>query len=86
MQAAERIEQLKRQHPDERIDWIIDAPLYEFEYPSLAWPTKAKTYNLDKNPIIEDVLMAVKGQYLIFENACLNIRKYGSYQVSLAQI
>lgn len=85
-QAAERIEQLKRQHPDERIDWLIDAPLYEFEYPSLAWPTKAKTYNLDKNPIIEDVLMAVKGQYLIFENACLNIRKYGSYQVSLAQI
>lgn len=86
VQAAERIEQLKRQHPDERIDWLIDAPLYEFEYPSLAWPTKAKTYNLDKNPIIEDVLMAVKGQYLIFENACLNIRKYGSYQVSLAQI
>lgn len=86
VQAAERIDQLKRQHPDERIDWLIDAPLYEFEYPSLAWPTKAKTYNLDKNPIIEDVLMAVKGQYLIFENACLNIRKYGSYQVSLAQI
>ncbi len=80
------LEQLQQAHPDERIEWLLDARLYEFDYPSLAWPLKAKTYNLDKQAVIEDVLMAVKGQYLIFENACLNIRKYGSYQVSLSEI
>ncbi|KZZ61475.1 hypothetical protein A3760_25175 [Oleiphilus sp. HI0122] len=61
----------------------MSGELFNFSYPHLAWPEKAKTYNLDKTPEIEDTLMAIKGQYLIFEQACLNIRKYGAYEVSL---
>lgn len=78
------LDELRSAHPNERIDWLVESSIQTFEYPSLAWPEKAKTYNLDKTPVIEDRLMAVKGQYLIFENACLNIRKYGAYHVTLS--
>ena len=74
---------LAKQFPDERIEWLVAGETYDFDYPHIAWPEKAKTYNLDKTPEIEDTLIAIKGQYLIFENAALNIRKYGSYEVSL---
>ncbi len=80
---SDYLSELKTQYPDESIEWLVSGQLAEFTYPSLAWPEKAKTYNLDKTPDISDTLMAIKGQYLIFEQACLNIRKYGSYQVSV---
>jgi len=80
---SDYLTELKAEYPDEQIEWLVSGENYSFEYPHLGWPEKAKTYNLDKTPEIEDTLMAIKGQYLIFENACLNVRKYGSYQVSI---
>ena len=82
-EVGDYLSELKQDYPDENIEWLISGNEYSFEYPHLAWPEKAKTYNLDKTPEIEDTLMAIKGQYLIFEQACLNIRKYGSYEVSI---
>tara|TARA_R110001592_G_scaffold337398_1_gene623980 strand:+ start:6419 stop:7240 length:822 start_codon:yes stop_codon:yes gene_type:complete len=57
---------------------------WQFAYPSLAWPTKIISHNLDKQPIVEGVLQAIKGQYLIFDTGCLNIRKFTSYHVSVS--
>ena len=82
-EVGDYLSELKQDYPDENIEWLISGNEYSFEYPHLAWPEKAKAYNLDKTPEIEDTLMAIKGQYLIFEQACLNIRKYGSYEVSI---
>lgn len=76
------IADLQQAHPNESFEWLED-PSQHFEYPHLNWPEKIKTYNLDKTPEITDTLMAIKGQYLIFENACLNIRKYTAYEVTL---
>jgi hypothetical protein len=43
-----------------------------------------KSHNLDKEPIIEGTLEAIKGQYLLFEGGkVINIRKYGGYFVKL---
>lgn len=81
--AEDGLNELRAAHPNERIQWV-DAEEYIFDYPYLAWPEKAKTYNLDKTPTIEDRLIAIKGQYLIFENAALNIRKYTSYDVTIS--
>lgn len=81
--AKDGLAKLREQHPNERIDWLVEGKQWAFEYPSLKWPEKAKTYNLDKTPEVEDTLIAIKGQYLIFESACLNVRKYTSYEVSL---
>ena len=47
----------------------------EIEYPVLEYPSKIKSYNFDKDPVIEDRLMGIKGQYLIFNNAVTHLRK-----------
>ena len=56
---------------------------HDISYPALTYPEKINSYNLDKNPLIIDTLTAIKGQYLIFENGVINIRKYAGYQVKL---
>ena len=55
----------------------------DIHYPALTYPDKISSFNLDKNPVIEDTLIAIKGQYLIFQKAVINIRKYAGYDVSL---
>jgi len=54
-----------------------------FNYPVEQYPTKITSYNLDKQAIFSDKLLGIKGQYLIFENGVINIRKYGAYEVTL---
>ncbi|WP_156497720.1 DUF2797 domain-containing protein, partial [Oleiphilus sp. HI0043] len=44
---------------------------------------KAKTFNFDKQDEVEGTLIAIKGQYMILDTGCLNIRKFTSYDVSL---
>ena len=43
-----------------------------------------KSFDLDKNNFITDILMGIKGQYLIFKSGyAINIRKYGGYLIQL---
>lgn len=58
--------------------------VWHFNYPSLSWPKKIISHNLDKQPLAEGILKAIKGQYLIFDTGCLNIRKFTSYHVSIS--
>ena len=53
------------------------------EYPVLEYPTKVTSRSFDKEPLIEGTLMGIKGQYLIFDNGVLNVRKHTAYQVSV---
>ena len=62
---------------------ILEDNLYTFNYPVDEYPQKVKSYNLDKNPLIEDKLLGIKGQYLIFEGGVINIRKYQGYELNL---
>lgn len=57
--------------------------LLSLDYPSQRYPNKVSSFNLDKNPVVEGQLDAIKGQYLIFDSGVINIRKYGGYLVSL---
>jgi hypothetical protein len=52
-------------------------------YPVLEYPTKVKSFNLDKSPRAGGTLLGIKGQYLIFDSGVINMRKYGGYQLSL---
>ena len=47
------------------------------------YPSKVVSHNLDKLPLLEGTLMGVKGQYLIFDTAVINVRKYGGYCLSV---
>lgn len=60
----------------------VDAVL-DLEYPALAYPLKVTSFNLDKQPLVEGRLEAIKGQYLILDGGVINIRKYGGYLVRL---
>jgi len=66
-----------------QITALTEQDVWSFEYPSIKWPEKIKTFNLDKLPDLEGTLIAVKGQYLILDTGCFNVRKYTSYDVSL---
>ncbi len=53
------------------------------DYPALRYPDRISSFNLDKAPLVEGRLDAIKGQYLILDSGVINIRKYGGYLVSL---
>ena len=59
------------------------ASVLDLHYPALAWPARVSSFNLDKNPLVEGRLEAIKGQYLILDGGVINIRKYGGYLVDL---
>jgi len=62
----------------------LDTPAISMRYPVLEYPTKIVSHNLDKEPVLEGRLMGIKGQYLIFDTAVINIRKYFSYLVQFS--
>ena len=44
---------------------------------------KIVSHNFDKNPEVTGVLNGIKGQYLLFDTGVINIRKFGSYEVTV---
>ena len=54
------------------------------KYPVLEFPEKIKSHNFDKNPVVEGILMGIKGQYLMFDTGVINIRKFSSYEVRVS--
>lgn len=66
-------------------DYISDSEeVTSINYPVLEFPTKVKSMNLDKTPVIEGVLTGIKGQYLMFNaQDVINIRKYSGYHLGL---
>ena len=65
--------------------WLrVDQQPVTINYPVQRFPTKVKSFNLDKTPQIGGILEGIKGQYLIFDTGVINVRKYGSYEVSVS--
>ena len=61
---------------NEKIEYI--------NYPSIAFPEKIKSLNLLKVNHIEGILIAIKGQYLLFDNnTVINIRKHTGFKIQL---
>jgi hypothetical protein len=56
----------------------------DISFPVLQFPEKVKSFNLDKQPLIEGLLQGIKGQYLIFDTGVINIRKYTGYHVQFS--
>ena len=55
--------------------------IVNLHFPVETFPTKITSFNFDKNPEVTGRLMGIKGQYLLFDNGVINIRKFSSYQV-----
>ncbi|WP_372876955.1 DUF2797 domain-containing protein [Spongiibacter marinus] len=81
---GEEIDALQKRFGLQAIQTIDDADVQHIRYPVVEYPTKVKSFNLDKVPLAEGTLMGIKGQYLIFDTGVINIRKYGGYQLELS--
>ncbi len=81
-QIEDRLADLKLQYGEDAIT-RLDEEVTTIKYPVLQYPTKITSFNFDKNPVVEGTLLGIKGQYLIFDNGVINIRKFGSYEVEL---
>ena len=63
---------------------LNDDSIIAINYPHLKYPTKIKSIDLQKIKSIEGTLIAIKGQYLLFEeNIALNIRKHTGFDVHI---
>lgn len=68
---------------DEALALEESQPVQEISYPVLEYPTKVRSHNFDKNPIVEGTLLGIKGQYLLLDTGVINLRKFGGYKVAL---
>ena len=60
----------------------LDNEVLTINYPVVEYPSKISSLNFDKTPKIEGVLQGIKGQYLLLNTGVLNIRKFGSYNLT----
>ncbi len=61
----------------------LDEEIVEIQYPVEALPEKFTSIGLDKTHFIESTLIGIRGQYLIFEDGVMNIRKHQGYLIKL---
>jgi hypothetical protein len=59
-------------------------PVQNIYYPVLEYPKKLTSLNLDKDPLVEGVLLGIKGQYLLMDSGVINLRKYAGYLVDFS--
>jgi len=75
-------EQVKAWVPADLMSYFLeDEAVQELHYPVEAVPPKIVSHNLDKEPQLRGRLTGIKGQYLIFEQRVINMRKYAGYHV-----
>jgi hypothetical protein len=81
---AEGFGELQQRFGLQAIQPLNDAQVLEIRYPVTAYPAKVTSLDLEKTPVIEGVLLGIKGQYLIFDTGVINLRKYTAYQVAIS--
>jgi hypothetical protein len=57
---------------------------YCFHYPVSTYPEKVRSFNLDKESQVGGQLNGIKGQYLIFEEGVINLRKFTGYAIEVS--
>lgn len=60
-----------------------EAKCFNIKFPVDEYPKKAKSFNAEKSDVLEGKLLGIRGQYLLFEEASINIRKYQGYEVEI---
>ena len=78
---SEQIEAMQADLPEGAIETIENDSMTEILYPVDVYPEKIKSFNLDKQPLVEGTLMGIKGQYLILDTGVINVRKFSGYHV-----
>ncbi|MDF1582155.1 MAG: DUF2797 domain-containing protein [Methyloprofundus sp.] len=80
----ERLDTLKTQFGEQVIEFLLAQQVVDIHYPVDQYPSKIKSFNFDKNPVVEGVLHGIKGQYLLLDTGVINIRKFTGYEVAFS--
>lgn len=70
---------LQARYPITQIQPFLHETERRFVYPTSEMPVKLKTLSFDQTPVIHSRLLGIKGQYLLFDEGVLNIRKFSGY-------
>lgn len=81
-QVEETIAKIQAEHGEDSVE-LLDENILDITFPVNEFPTKIVSHNFDKNPEVTGVLNGIKGQYLLFDTGVINIRKFGSYEVTV---
>ncbi|WP_394135862.1 DUF2797 domain-containing protein [Aliivibrio fischeri] len=81
-QVETAIAKIQAEHGDDSVE-LLDEHILDIVFPVNEFPTKIVSHNFDKNPEVTGVLNGIKGQYLLFDTGVINIRKFGSYEVTV---
>lgn len=84
VKSESELELLEQEFGLQALQRLFTETTTEIDFPVTVWPEKVKSFNLDKQPQIEGLLQGIKGQYLIFDNGVINIRKYTAYNVQFS--
>ena len=84
VQSEEGLELLEQEFGLQALQRLYDESVMEINFPVLQFPEKVKSFNLDKQPLVEGRLQGIKGQYLILDTGVINIRKYTGYRVQFS--
>lgn len=82
--AAEQMDRIMAQCPSDQIQPYPDPEVVAIDFPVQEYLTKISSFNFDKAPQVSGTLLGIKGQYLIFDQGVINIRKFGGYEVAVA--
>lgn len=80
---GEAKEEAIEQFPGEFEDFVSDDDaVHLLTYPGIRFPSSVTSVGLDKDPVLEGRLIAIKGQYLLLEDGrAFNVRRHSGYQV-----
>ncbi|OEF11068.1 DUF2797 domain-containing protein [Aliivibrio logei] len=81
-QVEEAIAKIQAEHGDDSVE-LLDENILNIRFPVNEFPIKIISHNFDKNPEVTGILNGIKGQYLLFDTGVINIRKFGSYEVTV---
>lgn len=69
--------------PENLTQFIVREEKININFPVIEYPKKVTSLKLDKIPYIEEKLMGIKGQYLIFdEGKVINLRSHTGYYIN----
>ena len=63
---------------------VKELELYNFNFNVIKYLEKAKTFNAEKERVINSRLNGIHGQYLILEDFAMNVRKYQGYEIKIS--
>ncbi len=80
-QCESELQSIKQQFGEDAIETLAGQESIEIQYPVNTYPTKVKSFNLDKTAEVTGVLNGIKGQYLLLDTGVINIRKFSGYEI-----